>query len=134
MFPSTESSISLTYLIQLLCDVHWDEDSSYGLCAYLEIPRSVIKTIQEEHSMESERKMAFCKWYINNHPGSSWKHVAEALYRSQNHELLDQVPSLKGELIALLGGRGVGVCAFFVVGSRSCIHLAIVVYSPSLWH
>ena len=45
--------------------------------------------------------MACCEWYLTNHPAPSWSHVAESLYESKNHDVLevlkDQVPSLKGE-------------------------------------
>ena len=61
--------------------------------------------------------MAYCEWYINNHPAASWRHTAEALYKHENHDVLellkDQVPSLKGEShgLTLCGGANLeGVC------------------------
>ena len=49
------------------------------LAEYLDIPESKQKEITN-HSNESQRKHAIIEEFVNNHPASSWRRVAEFLY------------------------------------------------------
>ena len=95
IFSPTDSSLTLANLTQLLQDVrHWDL-----LSVYLNIPNSVHKNIISQHSSESERREAYCKWYLNNHPCPSWYQVARAVYMFADHGVLEVLQSRyhKGE-------------------------------------
>ena len=65
----------------------------------LDIPDSVHNDIRRQHSNKSKFSEAIWKWYLNNHLSPSWEHVANALYRNGNHEVLEVLRShyLKGE-------------------------------------
>ena len=95
MFSPTDPSLTLTNLTQLLEDV-----KNFGLVTdYLDIPRSVYGSIYTQQSSESERRKAYWEWYLNNHPCPSWRHIANALYMSREHGVLEVLKSryLKGE-------------------------------------
>ena len=95
MFSPTDPSLTLTNLTQLLEDV-----KNFGLVTdYLDIPRSVYDSIYIQQSSESERRKAYWEWYLNNHPCPSWRHIANALYMSREHGVLEVLKSryLKGE-------------------------------------
>ena len=92
MFSPTDPSLTLTNLTQLLEDVR---DLEY-VTLYLDIPRSVYNRIKGQLS---ERMKAYWKWYLNNHPCPSWRHIANALYMREEHGVLEVLKSryLKGE-------------------------------------
>ncbi len=94
--PPTDTSLTLTNLTQIMEDVKMFK---YGLCLYLNIPYSVYDDISKRHSDEPQ-KNALWEWYLNNHPSPSWRHIANALYHSNVHDVLDVMRSryLKGEL------------------------------------
>ena len=54
-------------------------DVKRDLAEYLDIPESKQKEITS-HSDESQRKHAIIEEFVNNHPASSWRRVAEFLY------------------------------------------------------
>ena len=95
MFSPTDPSLTLTNLTQLL------EDAGYleYVTDYLDIPRSVYNSITTQQSSESEWRKACWEWYLNNHPCPSWRHIANALYVSREHGVLEVLKSryLKGE-------------------------------------
>ena len=95
MFSPTDPSLTLTNLTQLLEDVR----NSIGVSGYLDIPDSVYSSIITQQSSESERRKACWEWYLNNHPCPSWHHIANALYMSYKHGVLEVLKSryLKGE-------------------------------------
>ena len=95
MFSPTDPSLTLTNLTQLLEDVRY----LGGVTVYLGIPRSVYDRIKAQESSESERRKAYCEWYLNNHPCPSWRHIANALYMEKKHGVLEVLKSryLKGE-------------------------------------
>ena len=95
MFSPTDPSLTLTNLTQLLEDVR---DLEY-VADYLDIPDSVYDRIKAQESSESERREACWEWYLNNHPCPSWRHIANALYTSREHGVLEVLKSryLKGE-------------------------------------
>ena len=95
MFSPTDPSLTLTNLTQLLEDVwNW-----FDMSSYLDIPFSVRNSIGTQQSSESECRKACWEWYLNNHPCPSWRHIANALYMSDAHEVLEVLKSryLKGE-------------------------------------
>ncbi len=61
----------------------------YLLLDFLDIPVSVYDDISQQHSDVSQQKKALWEWYLNNHPSPSWKQVANALYRCDEHDVLD---------------------------------------------
>ena len=71
----------------------------------LDIPYSEHKKIMAKHSDVAQCKKDLCRWYLDNHPAPSWKHVADALYRWKDHVVLDVLQSqyLKGGFSALCG-------------------------------
>ena len=95
MFSPTDPSLTLTNLTPLLEDVR-DLDL---VSAYLDIPDSVYSSITTLQSSVSERRKACWEWYLNNHPCPSWRHIANALYMSRKHGVLEVLKSryLKGE-------------------------------------
>ena len=100
MFPPTDPSLTLDNLTQLLQNVgNW-----YLVGDSLNIPSSVLDSIQSQHSSGSERRKALGEWYQNNHPCPSWRHVAHALYEQrEEHGVLEVLKSryLKGESCGL---------------------------------
>ena len=97
MFSPTDPSLTLTNLTQLLEDVRNLLDVTIKF--YLDIPPSVYSSIDTQQSSESERRKAYWEWYLNNHPCPSWRHIANALYMSREHGVLEVLKSryLKGE-------------------------------------
>ena len=95
MFSPTDPSLTLTNLTQLLEDVRDLVIVPYDL----DIPDSVRNSIYTQQSSESERRKACWEWYLNNHPCPSWHHIANALYMSEEHGVLEVLKSryLKGE-------------------------------------
>ena len=95
MFSPTDPSLTLTNLTQLLEDVR----DLYDVTLYLDIPPSVFHSIYTQQSSESERRKAYWEWYLNNYPCPSWRHIANALYISREHGVLEVLKSryLKGE-------------------------------------
>ena len=95
MFSPTDPSLTLTNLTQLLEDVR----DLYLVSGYLDIPLSVYSRIKAQESSESEHRKACWEWYLNNHPCPSWRHIANALYMSKQHGVLEVLKSryLKGE-------------------------------------
>ena len=95
MFSPTDPSLTLTNLTQLLEDV----GNLIGVSDYLDIPGSVYNSIPTQQSSVSERRKACWEWYLNNHPCPSWHHIANALYMSEEHGVLEVLKSryLKGE-------------------------------------
>ena len=89
--PPTDPTLTLTSLAQLLGSV----EEWYSFSYWLDIPDSVYL----EHSDET-RVQGLCEWYLTHHPAPSWLHVATALYRRGEHDMLDvlrsQVHYLKG--------------------------------------
>ena len=97
MFSPTDPSLTLTNLTQLLEDV----GNLIGVTQYLDIPYSVydsITTITQQSSWSEYRKACW-EWYLNNHPCPSWRHIANALYMSEEHGVLEVLKSryIKGE-------------------------------------
>ena len=95
MFSPTDPSLTLTNLTQLLEDVR----DLVFVTGNLDIPFSVYNSITTQQSSESEGRKAFWEWYLNNHPCPSWRHIANALYKSKEHGMLEVLKSryLKGE-------------------------------------
>ena len=92
MFSPTDPSLTLTNLTQLLEDVR---DLNL-VTVYLDTPHSVYSSI---YTRESEFRKGCWEWYLNNHPCPSWRHIANALYLSGEHGVLEVLKSryLKGE-------------------------------------
>ena len=103
--PPTDPTLTHTNLTQLLDSVDWKWAMNINLAFYLHIPYSEEKKIKVKHSDEAQRKEALCRWYLDNHPAPSWKHVADALYQWGDHVVLDVLQSqyLKGGFSALCG-------------------------------
>ena len=97
----TDPTLTHTDLTQLLDSVDWSSDFKF----YLNTPISEKLKIKAKHSDEAQRKKALCRWYLDNHPAPSWKHVADALYRYGDHVILDVLQSqyLKGGFSAMCG-------------------------------
>ena len=93
LFPPTDPTLTLTNLTQWLQGVEDWESMSWGLC----IPYSKFLSIKAGGAPLHE---ACCEWYLTNHPAPSWRGVAQALYNTEEHEVLallgDRVPYLKG--------------------------------------
>ena len=74
-------------------------------CLWLDIPDAVFRDI-DQHSTMAQCVQGWCEWYLKNHPAPSWLHVADALYRSREHDILivlrSQVQYLKGKSNSLL--------------------------------
>jgi hypothetical protein len=83
--------------MQLLDAVNWGGVG--GLAIYLGISSSTYIDISKRVTDETQLKMALLEWYLDSHPAPSWKHVADALYRYGEHDILDILRSqyLKGE-------------------------------------
>ena len=99
--PPTDPGLIHTNLAQLLDSVDWGWDNTFGFHFYLNIPGTKYDDIKRQYSDVSEIKMALCRWYLNNHPAPSWKHVGNALYEYGDCIILDVLQSqyLKGEFI-----------------------------------
>ena len=95
MFSPTDPSLTLTNLTQLLEDVR----DLVAVSDYLQISYSVYNSIITQQSSGSERRKACWEWYLNNYPCPSWRHIAYALYMSEEHGVLEVLKSryLKGE-------------------------------------
>ena len=101
-FSYTDPTFTHTNLTQLLDSL---DSNLWVINDYLNIPQSEDQIIKAKHSDEAQRKKALCRWYLDNHPAPSWKHVADALYRYGDHVVLDVLQSqyLKGGFSALCG-------------------------------
>ena len=85
--PPTDTSLTLTNLTQIMEDVEMDK---WGIHIFLDILSvSVYDDISKQHSDESQKKKVLCEWYLNNHPSPSWRHIADALYCNDYHDVLD---------------------------------------------
>ena len=87
--PPTDPTLTLTSLTQLLGSV----EDWFLFSDWLHIPASVYR----KHRVDVQ---GFCEWYLTHHPAPSWLHVATALYRCGEHDVLEvlrsQVHYLKG--------------------------------------
>lgn len=91
----TDSTLTITTLTQLLNKVEcWDIFHSW-----LRIPTSKYRAMMHHLPNDAERVGALCEWFLSNYPAPSWNVVAQALYDSKQHALLDVVRRhyLKGQ-------------------------------------
>ena len=91
----SDSTLTVSSLTSLLDSVsNWDD-----LFKWLNIPHSKFSDIMKHHPDVTDSNMALCEWYLTNHPAPSWGHIAQGLYGTQKHEVLEvlQVHYLKGE-------------------------------------
>lgn len=72
-----------------LTEVFSNADTN-AILLFLNIPSSIINDINKDHSSMSARKQAYWDWYLNN-LFPSWKNVADVLYRSMQHQALNEV-------------------------------------------
>ena len=104
--PPTDPTLTHTNLTQLLDSVDWkldESDETFSMA--LNIPYSEHEKIVAKHSDEAQCKKALCRWYLDNYPAPSWKHVADSLYLYEDHVVLDVLQSqyLKGGFSAVCG-------------------------------
>ena len=106
-FPPTDPTPTLTSLTQLLDGVAAEVRN------YLDIPSFVYADLKRQHSDPALFEKSLCEWYLSNHPAPSWRHVAEALYRGREHDVLEvvrnQVQYLKGGSVLFSGGYCWGI-------------------------
>lgn len=97
--PCTDHSLTLANLTQLLNNVE-DLDSFHQ---HIRIPSSKYQTIKKEYFNRAERSKALCEWYLAHHPAPSWGDIADALYVSEEHAVLDvlRMHYLKGQCAPL---------------------------------
>ena len=86
-FTTTETSLTLHNLNTALETL--PDDMLLGWL--LNIPESQQARIRSQYSTASERRTAYLQTYPTSHPAPSWQHVADALYRSRCHAVLERV-------------------------------------------
>ena len=66
---------------------------------YLCIPDSKYEALKKQHPDGAQLKKAMCEWYLANYPAPSWRDVADKLYISKEHAVLDvlRMHYLKGQ-------------------------------------
>ena len=92
---AADPTLTLRNIFQLLEGANWEYE---GMPFHLDIPESEYKRIKRQHSDPALCKDFLCDYYLTNYITPSWLHVADALYRAEEHEVLakDQVCNLKG--------------------------------------
>ena len=76
MFP--ESSLTpdnLSTVLDNMEDHLWD-----GFSRFVNTPESERERIRRQYSSDKDRKQAFIRYFISNHPAPSWTLVARVLY------------------------------------------------------
>ena len=58
---------------------------------YLQVPKSLKKEIYKLTSDPMEQKKIYLKRWLSDHPAPSWVLVAEALYKVEEHDVLELV-------------------------------------------
>ena len=121
MSPPTDPSITLTNLTQLLGDVENSCLDRVG--AFIDIPNSVRDSNEEQ---DSNVPKAWWEWYLNNHPSPSWRHVASALYWSEQQEVLEELKSryLKGWSQSYISFMSI-IHLTLSVSLCACVHFAM---------
>ena len=88
-FTTTETSLTLHNLNTALETLPDDKLDYFGWL--LNIPDSQLDRIRSQYSTASERRTALLQTYLTSHPAPSWQHVADALYCSRCHAVLERV-------------------------------------------
>ena len=96
IYSPADPSLTISSLTSVLESVDWDM-----VYEWLDFPLHQYEEIKDQHSSNrTECNNALCEWYLTNHPAPSWRHVAEALYHNEQHEVLEvlmnKVDYLKG--------------------------------------
>ena len=77
------------------------------LRGYLQVPDSVEDEIQQQTSDATQQKKTLLERWLRDHPAPSWAVVAEALYKMEEHGVLEQVK--KTYITGMLGWHRVCV-------------------------
>ena len=87
---------NVTEAVKLVHDFKWDAS---GLPYWLNIPFSKSREVQRLYSDVSQRKRAFLKHFLEDHPCPTWKHIAYAVYYEEEFEALEVIQRdyFKGE-------------------------------------
>jgi len=87
-----------------LLDAVEEDNEEYVFRIGLHIQFSAYYTIKKKHPTDStQRRRAWCEWYLTNHLAPSWSHVAYALYEGGEHDILEE---LGNKVHYLKGGCG----------------------------
>ena len=88
-FTTTETSLTLHNLDTALETLPDDKLDYFGW--FLNIPKSQRDRIRSQYSTASEWRTALLQTFLTSHPAPSWQHVADILYRSECHAVLERV-------------------------------------------
>ena len=70
---------------------NWFDELPIGLRFELQVPESVVDEIQEQTDDATRQKKTLIKRWLRDYPAPSWAVVAEALYKIEEHRVLEQV-------------------------------------------
>ena len=97
VFYSLDRTLNVMNLESVLSGVtKWFEEVLYAvsLPAWLQIPESVWKEIQQQTSDATQQKKTLLERWLRDHPAPSWAVVAEALYQMKELGVLEQVKKM----------------------------------------
>ena len=94
----SETTLNLPNLNALLKNIG-DATKIDGVGIRMNIPRSKLNVIKQQHSNFDDSNCACWELYLEEHPSPTWQRVAHALYMNQHLEELEVVLKkyLKGE-------------------------------------
>ena len=58
---------------------------------YVDVPRPVVRRIEDQYTTEREQSCATWEWWVNTHHFASWKYLALTLYRAGEYGALEKV-------------------------------------------
>ena len=87
---------NVTEAVKLVEDSKWD---TWGLPLFLNIPLSKSREMMSRYRDVSQRKRAFLKHFLENHPCPTWKLIANAVYYEGEYGALEVIQRdyFKGE-------------------------------------
>lgn len=83
----TEPTLTVDNLTSLLEGVH----NLDGMAIELDIPYHKQSEIKKEYGSDAETKQRYWVYWLTHHPCPSWTLMANALYRSLEHEILQML-------------------------------------------
>ena len=98
IFLSADSTFTFTNLCTALKEVE-NVFSRVGVGYFLDVARSVLDETRKQPFTPVQNNHTLFHYYLDTHPASSWNHVAEALYKAEEHRALKKVmvTYVKGE-------------------------------------
>ena len=101
-FLQLDPTLTVTNLWSVLCGVTdwWGRGE---LCDWLQVPDSLQQEIQQQTSDATQQKKTLLERWLRDYPAPSWAVVAEALYKTEEHDALEHVKKMYMYITSMLG-------------------------------